>query len=359
MAHEHPRKIIHVDMDAFYASVEQRDNPALRGKPVAVGGSRERGVVAAASYEARTFGVRSAMPSVTARRKCPDLIFVKPRFDVYKEVSLQVRAIFAEHTAVVEPLSLDEAYLDVTENLQGIASATEIAKRIKAKIRADTQLTASAGVSYNKFLAKLASDYRKPDGLFVITPEMGPGFVESLPVERFHGVGPATAAKMKELGIFTALDLRTKDEAFLVRHFGKAGPHFYCICRGIDHRPVLPNRVRKSIGAENTFARDLMSLDDMRAELGPLVEKVWHYCDTTGMRGRTVTLKVKFADFQIITRSRSLAAPISNRSTLATISAELLMAQFPMRKGVRLLGVSLSSLCASTADVDTQMALGL
>jgi DNA polymerase-4 len=346
-------------MDAFYASVEQRDNPALRGKPVAVGGSRERGVVAAASYEARTFGIRSAMPSVTARRKCPDLIFVKPRFDVYKEVSLQVRAIFAEHTAIVEPLSLDEAYLDVTENLQGIVFATEIARRIKAKIRADTQLTASAGVSYNKFLAKLASDYRKPDGLFVITPEMGPGFVEALPVERFHGIGPATAAKMKELGIFTALDLRTKDEAFLLRYFGEAGPHFYCICRGIDHRPVLPNRVRKSIGAENTFARDLMSLDDMRAELGPLVEKVWHYCDTTGMRGRTVTLKVKFADFQIITRSRSLAAPLSDRLTLASVSAELLTAQFPMAKGVRLLGVSLSSLCAGTADVSTQMALGL
>jgi DNA polymerase IV len=250
---ERPRKIIHVDMDAFYASVEQRDNPALKGKPVAVGGSRERGVVAAASYKARKFGVRSAMPSVTARRKCPDLIFVKPRFDVYKQVSLQVRAIFAEHTAIIEPLSLDEAYLDVTENLQGIASGTEIAERIRAKIRAETQLTASAGVSYNKFLAKLASDHRKPDGLFVITPAMGPSFVEALPVERFHGVGPATAAKMKELGIFNGLDLRAKDEGFLLRHFGKAGGHFYCICRGIDHRPVLANRVRKSVGAENTF----------------------------------------------------------------------------------------------------------
>jgi len=244
---ERPRKIIHVDMDAFYASVEQRDNPILGGKPVAVGGSRERGVVAAASYEARKFGVRSAMPSVTARRKCPDLIFVKPRFDVYKEVSLQIRAIFAEHTTIIEPLSLDEAYLDVTENLQGIASATEIAERIRAKIRAETQLTASAGVAYNKFLAKLASDHRKPDGLFVITPAMGPSFVEALPVERFHGVGLATAAKMKALEIFTTLDLRAKDEAFLSKHFGKAGRHFYCICRGIDHRPVLPNRVRKSI----------------------------------------------------------------------------------------------------------------
>ena len=272
-------------MDAFYASVEQRDNPALGGKPVAVGGSREHGVVAAASYEARKFGVRSAMPSVTARRKCPDLIFVQPRFDVYKEVSLQIRAIFAEHTAIIEPLSLDEAYLDVTENLQGIASGTEIAEQIRAKIRAETQLTASAGVSYNKFLAKLASDYRKPDGLFVITPAMGPSFVEALPVERFHGVGPATAAKMKEFGIFTALDLRAKDEAFLLKHFGKAGRHFYSICRGVDHRPVLPNRIRKSVGAENTFSRDLTSLDDIRAELGPLVDKVWRYCDSTGVQG--------------------------------------------------------------------------
>jgi DNA polymerase IV len=356
---ERLRKIIHVDMDAFYASVEQRDNPVLRGRPVAVGGSQPRGVVAAASYEARKFGVRSAMPSVTARRKCPDLIFVKPRFAVYKQVSLQIRAIFEEHTSTIEPLSLDEAYLDVTENLQGIASATEIAERIRAKIRAETQLTASAGVSYNKFLAKLASDHRKPDGLFVITPAMGPSFVEALSVERFHGVGPATAAKMKALGIFTALDLRAKDETFLSKHFGKAGWHFYCICRGVDHRPVLSNRVRKSIGAENTFSRDLTTLDEMRAELNPLVEKVWHYCDSTSVRGRTVTLKVKFADFQIITRSRSRLVPISDRSTLASISDELLAAQFPIRKGVRLLGVSLSSLCAETVEVDQQMTLAL
>jgi DNA polymerase-4 len=354
------RKIIHVDMDAFYASVEQRDNPALRAKPVAVGSSQARGVVAAASYEARKFGVRSAMPSVTARRKCPDLTFVEPRFEVYKKVSLEVRAIFAEHTAIIEPLSLDEAYLDVTENRNGIASATEIARQIKAKIRAETQLTASAGVSYNKFLAKLASDYRKPDGLFVITPAMGSSFVEALPVERFHGVGQATAAKMNELGIFTALDLRAKDEAFLLGHFGKIGPHFYCICRGIDHRPVIANRMRKSVGAENTFSRDLTSLHDMRAELDPLVDKVWLYCESTGVRGRTVTLKIKFADFQIITRSRSLPVPIPDRSTLATISAEILAVQFPMRKGVRLIGVSLSSLCADAVrDADPQMTLAL
>lgn len=356
---ERPRKIIHVDMDAFYASIEQRDNPDLRGKPVAVGGSRERGVVAAASYEARSFGVRSAMPSVTARRKCPDLIFVNPRFEVYKEVSLQIRAIFAEHTPIIEPLSLDEAYLDVTENLQGIASATEIAERIRARIRAETQLTASAGVSYNKFLAKLASDHRKPDGLFVITPAMGPSFVEGLSVERFHGVGPATAAKMKRLGIFTAIDLRAKNKAFLLKHFGKAGPHFYCICRGIDHRPVRADRVRKSLGAENTFLRDITSLDDMRAELESLVDKVWRYCESTGARARTVTLKVKFADFQIITRSRSSGTPISDRSTLASVSTELLAAQFPMPKGVRLLGVSLSSLSGDSENGDRQMTLKL
>ena len=356
---ERLRKIIHIDMDAFYASVEQRDNPDLRGKPVAVGGSRARGVVAAASYEARKFGVRSAMPSVTARRKCPDLIFVAPRFDVYKAVSLQVRAILAEHTPIVEPLSLDEAYLDVTENLQDIASATVIAERIRAKIRAETQLTASAGVSYNKFLAKLASDQRKPDGLFVITPEMGPSFVESLTVERFHGVGPATAAKMNRLGIFTALDLRAKDQAFLQQHFGKAGPHFYWISRGIDHRPVRADRVRKSVGAETTFARDLTSLDEMRAELAPLAEKVWRYCEGTGARARTVTLKVKFADFQIITRSRSTVAPIADASMLVSISVELLAAQFPMPKGVRLLGISLSSLATDEASDERQMTLKL
>jgi DNA polymerase-4 len=355
---ERPRQIIHIDMDAFYASVEQRDNPALRGKPVAVGGSRERGVVAAASYEARKFGVRSAMPSVTARRKCPDLIFVKPRFDVYKAVSLQIRAIFAEYTAIIEPLSLDEAYLDVTENLQGIASATEVAEQIRSKIRAETQLTASAGVSYNKFLAKLASDYRKPDGLFVITPAMGPSFVEALPVERFHGVGPATAAKMNEFGIFTALDLRAKDEAFLLRHF-KSGTAF------LPHLSMhrSPAGSRKSYPqihwGGNTFSRDLTSFDDMRAELGPLVDKVWQYCDNTSVRGRTVTLKIKFADFQIITRSRSRAEPISDRSTLASMSVELLAAQFPMRKAVRLIGVSLSSLCAEAGQVDTQMTLAL
>src|SRR5258708_26139168 len=225
------RKISHIDMDAFYACVEQRDNPELRGKPVAVGGSRERGVVAAASYEARKFGVHSAMPSITAKRKCPDLIFVKPRFEAYKAISLQIREIFAAYTPIIEPLSLDEAYLDVTENLDGVISATQIAEEIRARIRAETGLTASAGVSYNKFLAKLASDHRKPDGLFVITPNMRPEFVETLPVRKFHGVGPATAKKMARLGIETGLDLKGQTEGFLQHHFGKAGSYYYWAAR--------------------------------------------------------------------------------------------------------------------------------
>jgi DNA polymerase-4 len=299
------------------------------------------------------------MPSVTARRRCPDLIFVKPRFEVYKEVSLQIRAILAEHTPIIEPLSLDEAYLDVTENLQAIATATEIARLIREKIRTETGLTASAGVSYNKFLAKLASDHRKPDGLFVITPAMGPGFVEGLTVDRFHGVGPATAAKMNRLGIFTALDLRAKDEAFLRKHFGKAGAHYFNICRGIDHRAICANRVRKSVGAENTFPRDLSSFDEMKAELETLVDKVWRYCGSTGVRGRTVTLKVKFADFQVITRSHTDPSPVADRSALATISADLLAAQFPMPRSVRLIGVSLSSLCPEPREDDPQMTLAL
>src|SRR5690242_11134925 len=242
------RKIIHIDMDAFYASVEQRDDPELRGKPVAVGGSRERGVVAAASYEARRFGVRSAMPSVTAKRRCPELIFVRPRFDVYRAVSHQVRAILAEYTPLIEPLSLDEAYLDVTENRKAMLSATEIAEEIRARIRAETGLTASAGVSYNKFLAKIASDERKPDGLFVITPKQGPAFVESLPVGKFHGIGPVTRAKMEALGIHNGGDLKRQALSFLQEHFGKAGPYYFSLARGIDERRVTADRVRKSIG---------------------------------------------------------------------------------------------------------------
>ncbi len=345
---ERPRKIIHVDMDAFFASVEQRDDPALRGRPVAVGGSRERGVVAAASYEARVFGVRSAMPSVTARRKCPDLVFVKPRFEVYKAVSAQIRAIFAEHTPIIEPLSLDEAYLDVTENLTGLPLATDIAKAIRARIREETGLTASAGVSYNKFLAKLASDQRKPDGLYVIPPDRGAAFVEGLPIGRFHGVGPATEAKMLRLGISTGADLRERSLAFLQEHFGKASAYYFGIARGIDHRPVRANRIRKSVGAENTFADDLVDYEPMREALQPILDKVWRHCEIHGTRGRTVTLKVKFSDFTIITRSRSAAATIDGRDALEAVSLALLQAEMPMRRSVRLLGVSLSSLTAST-----------
>jgi DNA polymerase-4 len=354
-----PRKIIHVDMDAFYASVEQRDDPALRGKPVAVGGSAERGVVAAASYEARVFGIRSAMPSVTAKRQCKELVFVKPRFEVYKAISLQIRAIFAEYTPLIEPLSLDEAYLDVTENLPAIASATEIARRIRARIREETGLTASAGVSYNKFLAKLASDHRKPDGLFVITPRMGPDFVATLPIGRFHGVGPATSARMNALGIQTGLDLRAQDMQFLQRHFGKAGPYYYWIARGVDERPVRADRIRKSIGAENTFATDLLTLEEASAALRPIVEKVWRQCETTGLRGRTVTLKVKYADFNQITRSRTEADTIAGRAALERIGLALLAPVFPPPRGIRLLGVTLASLHDPEEDRRAQLRLAV
>jgi DNA polymerase-4 len=356
---ERVHKIIHIDMDAFYASVEQRDNPELRGKPVAVGGSRERGVVAAASYEARRYGIHSAMASITARRKCPELIFVAPRFDVYKQTSRGIREIFAEYTSLIEPLSLDEAYLDVTENLKGIAYATQIAQEIRARIREETHLTASAGVSYNKFLAKMASDQRKPDGLFVITPEMGPAFVETLPVGKFHGIGPATAAKMNRLGIFTGHDLKDQSLSFLQERFGRAGSHYHSIARGIDHRPVRPDRVRKSIGAENTFSKDLADLDEMKAELQPILDKVWRHCEQTGIRGRTITLKVKYADFQQITRSRSLADEVESRSALERTGLELLSLLMPMRKGVRLLGVTLSTLNTDRRSRDVQLTLEL
>lgn len=353
------RRIVHVDLDAFYASVEQRDNPELRGKPVAVGGSRERGVVAAASYEARRFGVHSAMPSVTARRKCPELIFVKPRFEIYREVSRQIREIFYEYTPLVEPLSLDEAYLDVTENLKGIPYATQVARDIRAKIRAETHLTASAGISYNKFLAKMASDQNKPNGQFVITPEMGPGFVESLPVGKFHGIGPATARKMNELGIVTGLDLKAQSLSFLQERFGKAGTHYYWIARAVDHRPVQPDRIRKSIGAENTFEKDLIAFEEMKAALQPIMDKVWRHCEQTGVRGRTVTLKVKFSNFQQITRSRTLPGYVESRAGLEEASIDLLRQLFPLDKSVRLLGVSLSVLNADEEPESPQLSLEL
>ena len=355
-----PRKIIHVDMDAFYASVEQRDNPALRGKPLAVGGSAARGVVAAASYEARSFGVHSAMPSVTAKRKCPDLIFVSPRFDVYRAVSQQIREIFADYTPLVEPLSLDEAYLDVTENRKGMEIATEIATEIRARIFATTGLTASAGISYNKFLAKMASDQRKPNGQFVITPKNGPAFVEALPVKKFHGVGPATAERMKRHGIETGRDLRDKSLAFLQQHFGKSGPYFYGIARGIDGRQVKPDRIRKSVGAEDTFREDIRDLGLATAELRPLTEKVWRHCEAHEIGAKTLTVKIKYADFTQATRSRTQATPIAGVEAMLEIAAALLESVHPFRKPVRLLGVTLSSLSTEEAGGDrSQLDLGL
>lgn len=353
------RKIIHIDMDAFYASVEQRDNPELRNRPLAVGGSRERGVVAAASYEARQFGVRSAMASSIALRKCPDLLFVKPRFDVYKAVSNQIKGIFAQFTDLIEPLSLDEAYLDVTDHLPPNTSATQVAQLIKNQIKEEIQLTASAGVSYNKFLAKLASDYRKPDGLYVIKPHQGLAFVEGLNVGQFHGIGSVTASKMNKLGIFTGMDLRQQTESFLVRHFGKVGHHYYSIARAIDHRPVQPNRVRKSVGSETTFVEDLLVQSDLIDVLQPIIDSVWSYCERTSIRGRTITLKVKYADFTQITRSRTSPGPIMHKTHVRQVALDLLNTLFPLPKGVRLLGLSLSNFQVNDTPTSGQLSLEL
>ena len=349
------RKIIHIDMDAYYASVEQRDEPRLRGIPLAVGGSRERGVVAAASYEARKFGVRSAMPSITAARLCPELVFVPPRFEVYRAISAEIRAIFARYTELIEPLSLDEAYLDVTAADPGAPFATRIARDIRAAILRETGLTASAGISYNKFLAKLASDYRKPNGQFTIPPEMGPDFVANLEVGRFHGVGPAIEAKMKALGIHSGSDLRRFTEAFLMQHFGKTGSHFYKIARGIDERPVVPNRPRKSAGSEKTFQRDLGVRAEIEAALEALIDDVWNWRERSGTGGRTVTVKVRYADFEQVTRSRTLAHQVESRAELAAVADELLGSVFPLRKLIRLLGVSMSNFEAAGDAALSQM----
>jgi DNA polymerase-4 len=321
-------------------------------------GSRERGVVAAASYEARKFGVRSAMPSVTAKRQCPDLVFVKPRFEVYKEISRHIRTIFAEHTEIIEPLSLDEAYLDVTENILGIPIATEIATMIRAKILTETGLTASAGISYNKFLAKLASDHRKPNGQFVITPKMGTGFVQDLPVGKFHGIGPATSAKMNSLGVLKGMDMCNQTIEFMTANFGKAGTYYYWISRGIDERPVRANRIRKSVGAENTFSQDLVDYEALATELHPLIEKVWRHCEITGARGRTATLKVKFSDFELITRSRSVGV-IDSASDLSSLALELLKQLMPPKKAIRLLGISVSGFTDPEPEDEDQLPLML
>ena len=303
------------------------------------------------------------MPSVTAKRLCADLVFVKPRFDVYKEISLQIRAIFAEYTPLIEPLSLDEAYLDVTENLRGIEYATQIAKEIRARIWDETRLTASAGISPNKFLSKMASDQNKPNGQFVITPDMASAFVEGLRIGKFHGIGKKTEEKMNRLGIFKGLDLKAASMEFLHQHFGKAGSYYYWISRGIDERPVRPDRIRKSVGAENTFECDLSSYSEMKKALAPIIDKVWNYCSRADLRGRTVTLKVKYEDFRQITRSRTVQEDITDRDSIARISEELLAGLFPMPKTVRLLGVSLSGLNTETDEIggddSSQLSLSL
>ena len=338
------RKIIHVDMDAFFASVEQRDDPSLRGRPVAVGGSSDRGVVAAASYEARIFGVRSAMASVKALRLCPQLVFCKPRFAIYNEVSRQIRAIFLDYTPHVEPLSLDEAYLDVSEDLKGIGSATRIAELIRQRIKQDTGLTASAGVSYNKFLAKLASDQNKPDGLCVIRPGEGAGFVAALPVRRFHGIGPRGAEKMAGLGIETGADLVTKDLAFLRQHFGSQADYLFRAARGIDLRRVKANRPRKSVGGERTFDRDISSGTALRDALERIIAIVWERVIKSRARGRTVTLKLKHGDFTQLTRARSLPRAVADLAEFRRLGHALLDEVLPLPQPVRLMGLTLSAL---------------
>jgi DNA polymerase-4 len=344
------RKIIHIDMDAFYASVEQRDDPSLRGRAVAVGSAQPRGVVAAASYEARTFGVRSAMPSVTALRRCADLVFVPPRFDVYRAVSRQIASIFADYTDLIEPLSLDEAYLDVSEDRLGLGSARAIAEQIRRRIRDQTGLTASAGVSYNKFIAKLASDQNKPDGLCVIPPAKGAAFVAALPVRRFHGVGPVTAAKMERLGIVTGHDLRERSIDELRAHFGGSADYLHGAARGEDHRPVRAHRPVKSVGAERTFDRDLTDHTELHAALERVADAAWARIDRHGAQGRTVTLKFRFADFRTLTRARSLGQPVVDRAALLKTGAALLDAQLPVTLGIRLLGLTLSGIVTEGAD---------
>ncbi|WP_454887142.1 DNA polymerase IV [Sphingomonas oryzagri] len=346
-------------MDAFFASVEQRDDPALRGKPVAVGYPAARGVVAAASYEARRFNVRSALPSVTALRRCPDLIFVPPRFEVYRAVSQQIHAIFAEYTDLIQPLSLDEAYLDVTANRQAIATAWLTAKAIRARIIEETGLTASAGISYNKFLAKLASDHRKPDGQFAVTPDMGAAWVETLPVSRFHGVGPVTAEKMKRLGIETGADLRAKSMTFLSEHFGSSADWYHAIARGIDDRPINPNRERKSSGSETTFDRDLTDTAEIEAGVLRMAEDVWAWCEKRQEFGRTVTVKVKFRDFQQLTRSRTMPALVVTGAALKEASLHLIRSIYPVPKGIRLVGVTVSRFEVRSDDGEAELSLPL
>jgi DNA polymerase-4 len=351
------RKIIHIDMDAFYASVEQRDNPSLRGKPVAVGSSRQRGVVAAASYESRQFGVHSAMPSVTAARKCPGLIFVKPRFDVYRQVSEQIREVFYHYTDLVEPLSLDEAYLDVTHNKPGVALATEIAERIRMEIRQELDLTASAGISYNKFLAKIASDCNKPNGQFLIHPQHALAFIDKLPIHKFFGIGKVTAGRLLQLGIANGADLRRQELADLVKWFGKPGVYYYHIARGNDDREVTPDRQRKSISTENTFETDLSGSDEIHEQVSLIADELLYRMQKKNICGRTLTLKVKYADFRQITRSRSLGGCIRDRQTLLDLARVLTNEVLPTPLNIRLLGLGISNLDMPENAIGVQLTL--
>lgn len=348
---EATRKIIHVDMDAFYASVEQKDRPELRGKPVAVGGGSKRGVVAAASYEARKYGIHSAMSGALARQKCPGLIFVKPRFDRYREISLQIREIFLDYTELVEPLSLDEAYLDVTQNRKGHPSATLLAREIRTRIFEKTGLTASAGISTNKFLAKVASDINKPNGQKTVAPEEVEAFLMGLDIRKFFGVGKVTAEKMYQQGIFTGADLITKSREYLTEQFGKSGSHYYQVVRGIHESPVQPSRIPKSVGAERTFSENLSSEIFMLEKLKGIASELHRRLDAKGRAGKTVTLKIKYSDFRTQTRSRTLPVYISSEALILEHAKELLYQQ-PLEESVRLLGIALSNL--NTEDKKTE-----
>ncbi|MCF6266482.1 MAG: DNA polymerase IV [Desulfuromusa sp.] len=351
---ENQRKIIHIDMDAFYASVEQRDKPELRDKPVVVGGNPDsRGVVATCSYEARRFGIHSAMSCARAYRLCPQVIFIRPRFDAYREVSQQIREIFLQYTNLVEPLSLDEAFLDVTSNKPNILSATWVAQIIRQKIKNETALSASAGVSYNKFLAKIASDIKKPDGLTVVTPEQAEQFIGQLPIRRFHGVGRVTEKKMQNLGILTGADLRQHSLEELHKYFGKAGEYYFNIARGIDLRPVVPNRVRKSIGKETTLSEDSAEMGQMLTIIGDLAERVAALLQAKQTSGLTLTLKVKYADFQIVTRSISRQTPIASAEEILSLADGLLRKTRAGENAVRLLGVTISNLTSDIPAAET------
>ena len=337
------RKIIHVDMDAFYASVEQLDNPELKGKPVAVGGGGKRGVVSAASYEARVFGVRSAISGTLARKRCPELIFVKPRFDRYKEISKQIRNIFHEYTDKVEPLSLDEAYLDVTENKKGVLSASILAEEIRERIFQKTGLTASAGISINKFIAKVASDYNKPNGQKTVVPEEVISFLEDLDIRKFYGVGKVTAEKMYKLGIFEGRDLKQKTIEYLTTHFGKSGTYYYNVVRGIHLSDVKPNRIQKSIAAERTFFDNITSEIYMLEKLEHIAEELEKRLKKSKVSGKTITLKIKYSDFTQQTRSKTIAYFISDKHLILETAKELLFQEKP-KNSVRLLGISLGNL---------------